>query len=174
MAEDCDRFASRWRGTRVDANVAPSLTALRRGPDKLLVPTGRDTCMHRSAAEDLITRYRTLIPDSLRIAVWYEGDEYEVLHAEDAIEEQYSPEEFTEKVKQLVVEGLSDPPGQEPFRLFGEMEVVVRRFEKAVMLHFPVDEFTGLAVTMDRNEATSVDTLANVGVDEFQSASPPQ
>jgi hypothetical protein len=130
--------------------------------------------MHRSAAETLITRYQTLIPDSLRIAVWYEGDEYEVRHAEETIEEQYSPEELTEKVKQLVVEGLSDPPGQEPFRLFGEMEVVVRRFEKAVMLHFTVDEFTGLAVTMDRDEATSIDTLANVGVDEFQSASPAQ
>jgi len=50
------------------------------------------------------------------------------------------------------------------------MNVVVRQFEHAVVLHFPVDEFTGLAVTFDSDVAPSLDTLADVGLDALVDA----
>jgi hypothetical protein len=117
------------------------------------------------AVNSLVERYEGVAPAGLRLALWYEGDDHEVVHAREDVVEMYSPEEFEEKVKQLVVEGLSDPPSQEQFRLFGEMNVVIRRFDEAVMLHFPVDEFAGIAVTFDSDAAPSLDTLADVGLD---------
>ncbi|MFD1633834.1 hypothetical protein ACOZ4L_13445 [Haloplanus ruber] len=117
------------------------------------------------AVDALVERYQELAPDCLRVAVRYEGDEHAVAFARDDVVEMYSPEEFDAKVKQLVVEGLADQPNQEQFRLYGEMNVVVRRFDNAVMVHFPRDEFAGVAVTFDRDAGPSLDTLADVGID---------
>jgi hypothetical protein len=93
----------------------------------------------RDAAQSLVERYRSMIPEGLR----YEGDEYDLVHARDDVVEMDSPEEFEEKIKQLVIGGHSDPPMQEPFRLYGTMNVVVRRFENVVVVHFPLDELRG-------------------------------
>jgi hypothetical protein len=122
--------------------------------------------MH-DAAQSLVERYRKITPDGLRLAIRYEGDDHEVVYVRDDVAEMYSPEELEEKVKQLVVEGLSAPPAQEQFRLFGEMDVVVRRFEQAVVVHFPIDEFSGVAATFDSDVAPSLDTLADVGTDSL-------
>jgi hypothetical protein len=124
----------------------------------------------RAAAQSLAERYRTMTPDGLRMVVWYGGDEHEVVYVRDDVAETYSPEELEENVKQLVVEGLSDPPTQEQFRLFGETNTVIREFEHATVLHFPVDEFTGVAVTFDNEVASSLDTLSEVGLDVLDEA----
>lgn len=117
------------------------------------------------AVNALVERYEGVAPDGLRLALWYEGDDHDLVYVRDDVIEMYSPEEFEEKVKQLVVEGLGDTPNQEQFRLYGELNVVIRRFERAVMLHFPIEEFTGVAVTFDSAAAPSLDTLAEVGLD---------
>jgi hypothetical protein len=119
----------------------------------------------QDAVNSLVDRYQGIAPDRLRTAVWYEGDEHEVAYVRDDVVEIYSPEEFAAKVKQLVVEGLGDQPNQEQFRLYGETSVVVRRFDNAIRLHFPREEFTGVAVTFDGAAAPSLDTLADVGLD---------
>jgi len=117
------------------------------------------------AAKSLVERYRTITPDGLRLAIRYEGDEHEVVYAREDVVDTVSPEEFEEKVKQLAIEGHSDPPVQDSFREYGTMKTVVRQFENAVVLHFPIDEFTGLAVSVDANVAPSLDTLVDVGAD---------
>lgn len=122
----------------------------------------------RDVAPSLVERYRKITPGGLQLAIWYEGDEHGVVHAREDVVEMYSPEEFEEKVKQLVVDGLSDPPTQEPFRLYGDMGAVVRQFENAIVLHFPVDEFAGFTVTFDRDVAPSLDTLVDVGLDALE------
>jgi hypothetical protein len=119
----------------------------------------------RDVAQSLVERYRAITPDGLRLAMMYEGDEHEMIYVRDDVAEMYSPEELEEKVKQLAVEGLSAPPTQEQFRLFGDMRTVIREFDKAVVLHFPLDEFSGLAVTFDSDVAPSLDTLSDVGSD---------
>jgi len=119
----------------------------------------------KDAAQSLVERYRTISPDGLRLAIRYEGERHDVVYVRDDVSEMYTPEELEEKVKQLVVDGLGDPPAQEQFRLYGDMNAVVRQFEHAVVLHFPVDEFTGLAVTFDSDMAPSLDTLRDVGLD---------
>jgi hypothetical protein len=63
----------------------------------------------KAAAQSLVKRYRTVTPDGLRVVIRYEGDEHEIVYVRDGVAEMYSPEELEEKVKQLVVKGLSDP-----------------------------------------------------------------
>jgi hypothetical protein len=124
----------------------------------------------RDCVDSLVERYEGAAPASLQVAVWYDGDEHELVYVRDDVREAYSPEELEEKVKQLVVEGISDPPTQEQFRLYGEMSVVVRRFESAVVFHFPLDEFAGVAVTFDRDTVPSIDSLADIGIDALADA----
>jgi hypothetical protein len=121
----------------------------------------------RDAVRALVERYQELAPESLRLVVWYDGDDHDLVHVRDDVRGAYSPEELEEKVKQLVIEGISDPPSQEQFRLFGEMSVVIRRFDLAVVLHFPLDEFSGVAVTFDRETVPSLDTLADAGIESL-------
>lgn len=111
----------------------------------------------------LVEKYETLAESSLRIILVYDGDEYETQYVRPDVEESYSPEELDEKLKQLVVEGISDPPAQEQFRRFGETESVVRRFENALVLHYPLSEFTGVALTFDRSTVPSMDSLVEIG-----------
>ena len=54
------------------------------------------------------------------------------------------------------------------------MGVAVRRFEKAVVLHFPIDEFSGVAVTLDRDGSPSLDTLVDAGIDALDEIRPDQ
>lgn len=118
--------------------------------------------------DSLVEKYETVAGECLRIVLTYEGDEYETTYVRDDVENAYSPEEFDEKLKQLVVDGLSDPPTQEQFRQFGDTEVIIRRFEKAIVLHYPLDEFTGAALTFDRDPVPSLGTLADIGSEYLQ------
>lgn len=121
--------------------------------------------MRGDDVDGLVDRYRQVESAELRTTLWYDGDDYEVVYVREDVSEQYSPEEFEEKVKQLVVEGLGDPPTQEQFRLFGDVNVVIRRFDRGVMLHFPIDEFSGVAATFDDGEELSIDTLVEIGTE---------
>lgn len=121
--------------------------------------------MIESDLTPLVEKYETLAESSLRIILVYDGDEYETQYVRSDVKESYSPEELDEKLKQLVVEGISDPPAQEQFRRFGETESVVRRFENAIVLHYPLSEFTGVALTFDRATVPSMDTLIDIGFD---------
>lgn len=124
--------------------------------------------------ESLVEEFQSVAPDGVRVALWYDGDAHGVEYARDDVRTMYSPEEFDEKTKQLVVEGLSDPPNQEQFRLFGEMNVVVRQFDRAVMVHFPIDEFRGIAVTFDDDAVSSLDPIVAIGTDYVSSQRPNQ
>jgi hypothetical protein len=77
----------------------------------------------------------------------------------------YSGEEFEQKIQRLVIEGISDPPTQTGLRRYGRIDVVIRRFEKSIVLHYPLDEFTGVAVVIDRIDLPSLGELADVGTD---------
>lgn len=115
----------------------------------------------------LVEQYETAASGSLRLILSYDGDEYEPQYVRDDVDEMYSPEEFDEKLKQLVVEGISDPPSKEQFRQFGETEVVIRRFAEAIMIHYPMDEFAGVGLTFDRDAAPALDELADIGYEFF-------
>ncbi|MFB6107794.1 MAG: hypothetical protein ABEJ82_02990 [Haloplanus sp.] len=117
----------------------------------------------------LVERYEAVAPGGLIAAVWYDGGEYDLVHVREDFEEAYSSEELEEKTKQLVVEGLSDSKRPESFRMYGEMNVAIRSFENAVVLHFPVDDFAGIALSFDTDAATSLDTLVAIGLDHFES-----
>lgn len=124
----------------------------------------------QDAAQSLVERYQTITPDGLRLAVWYGGDDHELIYVRPEVREMYSPEEFEEKVKELVIEGLGSG-GRDQFRMLGEMNAVIREFDQAVILHFPIDEFTGLAVTFDGDSVPSIDTLVDVGLDALEGVS---
>jgi hypothetical protein len=121
--------------------------------------------MIKADVTPLVERYETVAEASLRVVLVYDGDEYETKYVRSDVEESYSPEEFDEKLKQLVVEGISNPQTQGQFRRYGRAEAVLRRFENALVLHYPLGEFSGIALTFDRATLPSADTLMDIGSD---------
>jgi hypothetical protein len=120
--------------------------------------------------QTLVERYEAVAPDALRVILAYDGDEKEVVYVRDDVREFYSEEEFEQKIQQLVVEGISDPPNQIGLRRYGRIDVVIRRFDDAIVLHYPLDEFAGVAVTLDRIELPPIGDLADVGTDHLSAA----
>lgn len=115
----------------------------------------------------LVDRYQAVAPDALRVVLAYDGDEKQVVYVRDDVRKVYSGEEFERKTQQLVIEGISDPPAQAGLRRYGRIDVVIRRFEEAIVFHYPVDEFTGVAVAVDRIDLPPVGELADVGTDHL-------
>lgn len=120
--------------------------------------------------EALVDRYEAAAPEALRVVLVYDGDEKTVAHVRDDVREIYSEEEFEQKTRQLMIEGLSDPPSQAGLRRYGRIDVVIRRFEKAVVLHYPLDEFTGVAVGLDRIDLPPLEELADIGTEHLRSS----
>lgn len=121
--------------------------------------------MLEERVQTLVERYQTVAPDNLRVALWYDGDDHSVSYVRDSVRESYSTEEFERKIQGLITEGFSEAPTQEEFRLFGEETAVVHQYDRTLVLYFPVDEFAGVAVTLDRNPLPSIDTLVDLGTE---------
>lgn len=119
--------------------------------------------MLEERVQTLVENYKTVAPESLRLALWYDGEDHSVSYVRDGVREAYSPEEFDQKVQRLITEGFSEAPNQEEFRLFGDSNAVVHRYDRGVVLYFPVDEFAGVAVTLDSDPLPSTDTLIDLG-----------
>jgi hypothetical protein len=102
---------------------------------------------------------------SLRLAVRYSGDDYDVLFARPDVSEQFTEPELETRVETLVFKGQGDPPTETALGDFGTLEAVMRWYEGVIVAHFPVREWSGLVFTFDRRESPIVD-LANRYLDD--------
>ena len=112
-----------------------------------------------SDARDLIDALREQSESSLRLAVRYTADEYEVLFAREDVIEQFPGPELDERVESLVMKGLGDPPQEATFFDFGALDATMRFYDNAMVAHFPYREWSGFVFTLDRTEAPLVDLV---------------
>jgi hypothetical protein len=108
-------------------------------------------------AEDLDEDARALLDaildgsgDSVRMALQYSGDEYDLLFVRDDVGAQFSDAEMAERVKTLMFKGLGDPVEESALFDFGHLDATVRWYDAVVVATFPVREWSGLVFTFDR------------------------
>lgn len=100
---------------------------------------------------------------AVRLVFRYEGDEYEVAHVRDDVDEAYTDAELEQRIETLVMKGLGDPPRQAPLHEFGELRATIRWFDQAVCVSAPDDDWAGVMVVLDRPDLSVVeDVLAHL------------
>ncbi|MFC7027445.1 hypothetical protein ACFQJ5_07350 [Halomicroarcula sp. GCM10025324] len=108
-------------------------------------------------AEDLDDEAKELVDaildgsgDTVRMAIQYSGDEYDLLFVREDVEAQFSEAEMAERVKTLMFKGLGDPVEESALFDFGHLDATVRWYDSVVVASFPVREWSGLVFTFDR------------------------
>ena len=108
---------------------------------------------------DLIEDLRAESDASLRLAVRYTADDYEILFAREDVADQFPGPELEQRVETLVMKGLGDPPQENTLFDFGSLEATVRFYDNALVAHFPYREWSGFVFTLDRMDAPLVDLV---------------
>ena len=115
----------------------------------------------------LVEELHENVDASLRLAFRYEGEQYEVVHVSDDVDDQYTDAELDERMKTLLLKALGDPPQEQSLYDFGELNSTVRFYDEVVFAVFPDEEWSGVVVVFDRAESPLVDTtLRYLDVDD--------
>jgi len=109
--------------------------------------------------QPLIEELREETDASLRLAIRYTADDYEVLFAREDVAESFSPAELETRVETLVMKGLGDPATESALFDFGTLDSTVRFYGNALVAHFPYREWSGFVFVLDRSEAPLVDLV---------------
>jgi hypothetical protein len=109
--------------------------------------------------QPLIEDLRRETDASLRLAIRYTADDYEVLFARKDVAEAFSPPELETRVETLVMKGLGDPATDTALFDLGTLDATVRFYENALIAHFPYREWSGFVFVLDREAAPMVDLV---------------
>lgn len=113
----------------------------------------------RSLVEALRAGEATTPADAVRLIFRYEGEDCDVVHVRDDVDEAYSDAELERRIETLTMKGLGDPPRQGALHDLGELHATVRWFEEAVCVYAPDDDWAGVMVVLDRTDASAVDSV---------------
>jgi hypothetical protein len=135
-------------------------------PDDFDAPSDELAEIDEDDLDDVDDHVRDLIDDlreesdaSLRSAIRYTADDYEVLFLREDVAETLSHPEREERAETLVMKGLGDPPQEGALFDFGTLDATMRFYDNVLVAHFPYREWSGLVFTFDRTEAPLVDLV---------------
>jgi hypothetical protein len=112
-------------------------------------------------AESLASHARELDVGDLRSVVQYEGDDFDVVFERDDLQEAYSDTELEKVAKHLVLKGFDDPLDQPEFAHFGHLDATVRWFHEVVAIQVPLDEWSGIILSFERDTISETGTLVD-------------
>ena len=135
-------------------------------PDDVEDPPAELDEIDESELDDVNEDVQPLIEDlrretdaSLRLAIRYTADDYEVLFARDDVAEAFSAPELETRVETLVMKGLGDPATESTLFDLGTLDSTLRFYENALIAHFPYREWSGFVFVLDRSNAPLVDLV---------------
>jgi hypothetical protein len=108
---------------------------------------------------DLIDDLRAESDASLRSAIRYTADDYDLLFLREDVADALSTPEREERAETLVMKGLGDPPQEGALFDFGTLDATMRFYDNVLVAHFPYREWSGIVFTFDRTEAPLVDLV---------------
>jgi hypothetical protein len=135
-------------------------------PEDLEAPSDEMAALDENELDDVDEHVRDLIDDlqdesdaSLRSAIRYTADDYDVLFLREDVAEALSLPEREERAETLIMKGLGDPPQEGALFDFGTLDATMRFYENVLVAHFPYREWSGIVFTFDRTEAPLVDLV---------------
>lgn len=123
-------------------------------------------------ATALVERVRQETAASMRRAIRYDGEAFDVLYHRDDVAEAYTDAEHEEVAKNLVLKGYDDAPHQGELARYGALDATVRWFEQAVVVQVPFGEWTGVVCTFDREAGTDPGRLTGAVLAAVEAQAP--
>ncbi|MFB6072372.1 MAG: hypothetical protein ABEJ88_05320 [Halobacterium sp.] len=118
------------------------------------------------SAHSLASHVRSLDVGEPRTVVRYDGDDYETVYQADEVGDDMSDAEFEAIAKNLVLKAFDDSLEQPEFARFGHLDATVRWFHDVVILHVPLDDWSGVLLSFDRDAISNTGALVD-GVLEY-------
>jgi hypothetical protein len=112
-------------------------------------------------AESLAAHVRSLDAGELHTVVHYDGETYDTVYEAAHVEDAFSETELEEVTKQLVLKSFDDGLEQPEFARFGHLDATVRWFGEAVVFQVPMDDWSGVIVTFDRESISDTSRLVD-------------
>jgi len=129
-------------------------------------------------AASLARHIRSLDVGEPRTVVRYDGDDYETVYQADDLSEELTDEELEEVAKHLVLKSFDDGLEQPEFARFGHLDATVRWFQKVVVLQVPLDDWSGIIVSFDRDSISDtgylLDEILDFVAEEFHEETEPE
>lgn len=110
-------------------------------------------------AESLAAHIRELDAGDLRSVVRYDGDDYDTVFRADRVRDEFADVEYEAVAKHLVLKGLDDGFEQPEFARFGHLDATVRWFHDVVAFQVPLDDWSGIILTFDRDSIEDTSAL---------------
>ena len=114
----------------------------------------------------LVERLREEAGENLRTVTTYREETYELLFMRENVDAIYSTEEIDVIFEEIRLEGWGRERLEDLFNA-GSLECSVYGFEKAMMLHFVKNGFSGVFITYDRNAGIDTESFIRVCENQF-------
>lgn len=108
------------------------------------------------AARNLIKYLEQRAADYHRGTVRYDGDTIDILHLRDDVRKTRLTSQIDRMLRRLRPEAS---PKEEQSFPFGDLRATIRRFDEAIILHFPTGRDKGIVVSLEPETAHDLNTF---------------
>lgn len=109
-------------------------------------------------ATDFVEFLREETGACLRSVIRFDGQAHELAYVRDDVRDRYSEGDHERIVASLLAEAAARHEDEELY-VHGELDCIVRSFERVIELHFPRSVYSGTAVALDKD---AVDDLSGL------------
>lgn len=118
----------------------------------------------KQISKSLTTYLDDRVGDLLRGVAHYQDDELEVVYLRTDIREQRHREDIQQMLTRVKQEGT---PKEEQAFPFGHLHATLRIFDETIFLHFPIENQTGVVVTLEPTVAQSLNSFVGDCLDHI-------
>ena len=112
----------------------------------------------------LSTYLNERVDDLLRGVAHYQQDEFEVVYLRDDIRERRHREEVSKMLMRIKQEGTDEEEQSFPF---GHLHATLRIFDETIFMHFPIENQTGVVVSLEPEVAQSLNSFVGDCLDHI-------
>ena len=118
----------------------------------------------KQISKRLSTYLNERVDDLLRGVAHYQQDEFEVVYLRDDIRERRHREEVDKMLTRIKQEGTDEEERSFPF---GHLHATLRIFDETIFMHFPIENQTGVVVSLEPEVAQSLNSFVGDCLDHI-------
>ncbi|MFC4553581.1 MULTISPECIES: DUF7522 family protein [Halorussus] len=121
--------------------------------------------MTRQQISQSLSKYlNERVDDQLRGVAHYREDEFNVVYLRDDIREHRHQDEVKQMLTRIKQEGTANEEQSFPF---GHMHATLRVFDETIFMHFPIENRTGVVVSLEPEVAQSLNSFVGDCLDHI-------
>lgn len=119
---------------------------------------------HKHVSNSLARYLNDRVGDLLRGVAHYREDEFTVVYLRDDVREERHRDEVGQMLNRIKHEGTAKEEQSFPF---GHLHATLRIFDQTILLHFPIENQTGVVVALEPEVARSLNSFVGDCLDHI-------